>query len=230
MRVITLKKNGGQTQRRSELFDEQTAFGEYKFNLFIKAISYAGIKLSKVFEVACSNISIKNEIDLNDNGSKFILTFDYDKNIISAKWISYKMKHKSPEFPIHILDALFVKFNGYNHGKIGERIKSINGFTELRKDSNIICACPNYRNDKNWFDWVTVNWEDYGLLEAQCLLFLDFSTIIMESYDINTSQVEGIDKEHTTLTVGKAALVHSIIQEGSPTYERKALKKVSLKI
>ena len=105
-----------------------------------------------MFEVACSNVSIKNEIDLNDNGSKFILTFDYNKNIISAKWISYKMKHKSPEFPIHILDALFVKFKGYNHGKIGERIKSINGFTELRKDSNIICACPNYRNDKNWFD------------------------------------------------------------------------------
>ena len=47
----------------------------------------------------------------------------------------------------------------------------------------------------------------------------------MESYNINTSQVEGIDKEHTRLTVGKAALVHSIIQEGSPTYERKALKK-----
>ena len=47
----------------------------------------------------------------------------------------------------------------------------------------------------------------------------------MESYEINTSQVEGIDKEHTRLTVGKAALVHSIIQDGSPTFERKAFKK-----
>ena len=155
------KKNiGSQTQRRSELFDEQTAYGEYKFNLFIKAIAHAGIELSNVFEVACSNITIKKEIDLSENGSKFMLSFDYEKNIISAKWISYKMKHKSPDFPIHILDGLFVKFNGYNHGKIGERIKSINGFTELRKDTNIIRSCPNYRNDKNWFDWVTVNWEN----------------------------------------------------------------------
>ena len=62
------------------------------------------------------------------------------------------MKHKSPEFPIHILDSLFVKFNRYNYRKILERIKSINGFTELRKESNIIRACPNYRNKKNWFD------------------------------------------------------------------------------
>ena len=76
------------------------------------------------------------------------------------------MKYKSLEFPIDILDSLFIKFNGYNYGKIGERIISINGFTELRKDSNIICTCLNYRNDKNQFDWVTVNWEDYGLLEA----------------------------------------------------------------
>ena len=62
------------------------------------------------------------------------------------------MKYKSPEFPIYILDSLFVKFNSYNHGKIGKGRKSINGFTELIKDSNIICACPNYRNNKNWFN------------------------------------------------------------------------------
>ena len=29
---------GRNTQRRVDLFDEQTAFGEYKYNLFIKAI------------------------------------------------------------------------------------------------------------------------------------------------------------------------------------------------
>ena len=46
----------------------------------------------------------------------------------------------------------------------------------------------------------------------------------MELYDIHTSQVEGIDKVHTKLTIGKAALFHSIIQDSSPIYERKALK------
>ena len=62
------------------------------------------------------------------------------------------MKYTSPEFPIHILDDLFVKFTSFNYGKIEERIKSINGFIELRKNSNIICTFPNYRNNKNWFD------------------------------------------------------------------------------
>ena len=33
----------------------------------------------------------------------------------------------------------------------------------------------------------------------------------MESYDINTSKVKRIDKEYTKLTVGKVALIHSII-------------------
>ena len=111
-----------------------------------------GIQLSSVFKVACSNTIIKKKNDQLDTGSKFILSFDYEKKIISAKWVSYKLKYKSPEFPIHILDTLFVKFTGYNHRKIRERVKSIDGFTELRKDGNIICACPNYRNDKNWFD------------------------------------------------------------------------------
>ena len=219
---------GRSTQRRSELFDEQTAMGEYKYNLLIKAIGKAGISLPKKFEVACE--LTEEEIDdsshlVQNQGSKFVLTFDYDRNTISANWISYKMKSKSPEFPTHVLDGLFHKFQGYNHGIVGERIKSIQGFTELKKDSNIIRACPSYRGEKNWFDWVSVNWEDYGLLEAQCLLFIDFSTIYMETYEINTNLIHGSDKQHKPLALGRACLVHSIQQEDKPSFERKAMKK-----
>ena len=71
------------------------------------------------------------------------------KKRILAKLISYKLKYKSPEFQIHILDTLFVKFNQYNYRKIRERIKSINSFTKLRKNRNIICAYPNYRDNTN---------------------------------------------------------------------------------
>ena len=35
------------TQCQSELFDEQTAMGEFKYNLLIKAIDKAGISLPK---------------------------------------------------------------------------------------------------------------------------------------------------------------------------------------
>ena len=57
---------------------------------------------------------------------------------------------------------------------------------------------------KNWFDWVSVNWEDYGLLEAQCLLFNDFSSITMEKYDINTNFIHGSDKSHKPMVLEKA--------------------------
>ena len=77
---------------------------------------------------------------------------------------------------------------------------------------------------KNWFDWVVVNWDEYGLLEAQCLLFIDFSSIEMESYDVTSSNIEGVDKEHTPLALGKAALIHSIRAEDSTKFHRSALR------
>ena len=48
---------GKQTQRRIEYFDEHTATGEYKYNLFIKALQTAGIPVAKMFETA-SNLKI----------------------------------------------------------------------------------------------------------------------------------------------------------------------------
>ena len=92
-------------------------------------------------------------------------------------------------------------------------------------NSKVIRACPSYCNEKNWFDWVVVDWENEGLLEAQCLLFLDFSTIKVENYNIETSNIEGIDNVHTPLAVGKAALVHSVSYQKDPCFWRDALKK-----
>ena len=171
------KKNiGKQTQRRIELFDEQTSQGEYKVNLLIKAIVKANITLPKGFELVSSNCPLNNSTpnqltkephDESSNSSNFLLTFDYENNSISAKWLSPKMKHKIPDFPLHILNGIFQKFKGYNHGFIGKRIKSIIGFTELsipisnnkHRDSdsnNLVRACPYYQGEKNWFDWVSV--------------------------------------------------------------------------
>ena len=55
------KNIGKQTQRRSKLFEKQTSFGEYKYNLFIKAKVDVGIQFSSVFEVTYSNTTIKKE-------------------------------------------------------------------------------------------------------------------------------------------------------------------------
>ena len=245
---------GRQTQRRVELFDEQTSEGEYKYNLFIKAIQKAGIPLPKLFEVPDSksfttfnnNTNEINNIEAEEGcssfGSKFLLTFDYDGNTLSARWLSPKMKSKSPEFPSHILDGIFQKFKNYNHGSIGKRIKTIQGFTEFQIHSDyqnnhesepygdcpinhIVRACPSYRGEKNWFDWVTVNWETYGNLECQCLLFIDFSSIELEEYDIKAYHNEGAHQEHEKFASGKAALIHSIEYASIPSYVRMAKRK-----
>ena len=94
----------------------------------------------------------------------------------------------------------------------------------MTKNDNVIRACPSYRGEKICFDWVVVNWVEYGLLEGQCLLFIDFSSIKMESYDITTSNIEGVDKDHTPLALGKAALIYSIRQEDSTKFPRSTLR------
>ena len=124
---------GNQTQRRIELFDSQTAIGEYKYNLFIKALQHANIPLAKIFETSnnIEDIDQDNEIsgsssrtnDSNDNfiesdnesnskcsrGSEFILTFDYENNTAKANWLSRKKKKHLPNFPVHILNAIYIK-------------------------------------------------------------------------------------------------------------------------
>ncbi len=224
-----------QTQRRTELFDEQTAYGEYKYNLIIKAIDKAGIALPKIFEVINPNEVFGNtqskEEDSNQfssHGSRFILTFDYQKQSISAKWSSFKMSNTCPEFHEHILKGLFDKFNGYNHGSVGCRIKSIHGFTEYKLTNNglvskVIRACPNYRGENDWFDWVTVSWEEEGLLECQCLLFLDFNSIEIEKFDRKTYFYEGIDEVHQQISNGLTVLVHSIQMEDAENNSRECL-------
>ena len=234
-----------QTQRRIELFDEQTSNGEYKYNMLVQAIDKAEIPLPKGFEISSNNEIVTNnetnsiendcvnrlycEEDYKEasNSSKFLLTFDYDDNTIRAKWLSSKMKTKTPDFPLHILNGLFQKFKGYNHGSIGKRIKSIVGFTEiiLPSLSHIVRACPYYRGEKNWFDWVSVSWENYGSLDCQCLLFMDFSTIVMEEYDVGTYSYEGSNQPHEQFATGKAVLIHSIKHVTIPSYVRKANRK-----
>ena len=236
---------GKQTQRRIELFDEQTSNGEYKYNLLVKAMEKAYIPLPKLFEMTTSsgnstknltqtptNNTIEIPTSKNQHGSKFILTFDYQNQTSSAKWTTSKMKNKSPQFPTHILDAIYTKFKGYNHGIVGKRLKSINGFTEYKLTNEevdefgtIIRACPNYRNEKHWFDWVQTNWDGEGLLEGQCLLFLDFNSIEMERVDNNVIEYEGGNEAHTPLAYGNAVLIHSTRLDESPSFQRPCCQK-----
>ena len=227
-----------QTQRRIVVFDEQTSNGEYKHDLILKAIEKANIPLPKIFEKNTNSSKnfeldqIKGQSMSTNDGSKFTLTFDYFNKTVSARWLSIKMKNKTPKFPGHVLDALFKKFEGYNHGSIGHRIKSINGFTEYKlkyddsdSGNTVIRACPDFRGDGDWYDWVIVNWSEYGLLEGQCLLFLDFGTITLETYDIKSYDDDFLKHPHDQFADSNAVLIHSIQQENEIIHTRECLRK-----
>ena len=212
------------------VMDEQTANDEYTFNLLLKGMDQSGIKIPNYFETTHNQKNILDgedptsfitHIPQGSNGSKFILTFDYCSKKVIAKWSSYALKDKPVGFSSHVFQSIFDKFQSYNHGKVGHRIKSICGFTEHRLkhcNGDVLRACPNYRNEKDWFDWVLINWGDNcGLLEGQCLMFIDFDTIILER-NTTPNQI-GMHIPHNIMSYGKTVLIHSITAD-TPTQTR----------
>ena len=231
------KKIGSHTQKRVQCFNEQTAHSEYVNDTFLKAMKKIGLKLSSGFEMITPNSDCKQTVDerrekvrnkvINqDYGSKFFLIFDYEKKTVTAKWCSSKMKKKDVDMPIHVLDSIYKKYEYYNHGTIGQRIKSIECFTQLQidpeddnEDSSILFrACPSYRNSGSWFDWAIINWGEYGYLEGQLLLFMNFGSLTFEEYDYIL--IEGMNQSHDIIGNNRVALVHSTVS-GNRKFERR---------
>ena len=108
-------------------------------------------------------------------------------------------------------------------------MKTIHGFTEFRltnsKNYSIIRACPAFRNENHWFDWVKIEWESEGILEGQCLLFLDFKSIELENFDMSKVTYEGMNQPHKPLAYGNAVLIHSTQYNESETCIRECLSR-----
>ena len=217
------------TQRRIESFDQQTAKKEYKYDLFLKAMKKASMYIPEKFEMKNEEqqSNLKKTIDesqiIGSHASKYLLVFDYDRKSIEVKYLSKKITKKVCYFPQHILDAVFTKFEGYNHGKVGYRIQSIIAFSECKcfhgDDISIIRACPDYRSERDWFDWALINWGD-SEIEAQVLLFLDFNTINLEENTSNTLNNPGMDEDHRTIKDQYVAIIHSCMSSSSVSYRK----------
>ena len=221
------KQLGSHTQKRVELFDTQTASKEYVFDLFLKAMKKFDVIIPAMFETKLNTSKVSHSSSLckkKNSGSSFIIIFDYENECVECNWLSYSMKKNKCIFPPHILDAFYKKFEGYNHGKIGYCIKSIHGFTEFQmEDDNendiLIRACPNYRNEIDWFDWIVVDWGNEGKLEGQVLLFVDFDTINLEKIDNLADHQLG----HEIIDSKMVAFIHSSKYQKSLRYKRKTL-------
>ena len=230
------KKIGSHTQKRVHSFNNQTANSEFVNDTFMKAMKKVGMKLPTSFEMISldshkkltadeRNENMKRKVKNQHYGSKFILTFDYDEKVVKAKWSSPKMKKKKVNMPDHILQVIYSKYEHYNHGSAGRRLKSIECFTQYEmdpdddnEDSTILFrACPSYRNSGHWFDWAIINWGEYGFLEGQILLFMNFGALTFEEYD--HLLVDGMDQDHDIVGNHRLALVHSTTSD-NPKFER----------
>lgn len=123
-----------------------------------------------------------------------------------------------------ILESLYSKLSYYNHGVVGRRISQLICYTELiiagnneedHDDDNckseiLIRSCPNYRSERDWFDWALVDWgEDYGSLEAQILLLIDMESIQFASFNSELSQQMELNVIHDIIPHKKMAMIHS---------------------
>ena len=155
----------------------------------------------------------EDEYDAMTQGTKILLTFDYDAEKIVPSYTSYKLKKRDVTIPSHILNSLFQKMKGYNHGEVHQRITSIECHTEWKglvteqNPNQLFRACPKYRNENDWYDWALMTWEGFGILPAQLLLFLDVKSMKFEDIVCH--------RRHNKVTAKNTlVLVHSATRDG----------------
>ncbi len=196
------------TQRRHALMNLQSAVQEWRTTLFENAVNQSGIVHVEAAQAHEQGRQVIPMYGLDDNhtppqqdnstsmsllkkmrgGSTYVFQFDYTNNCFDIVW---KSKTKMDEqkkslihvFPVRVTESLYKHLKGYNHGQAGRRIKSVEGFTELKvlscsvddhcnshvidnpgshtSSSNVLIrACPRFRKETDWFDWATFEWEN----------------------------------------------------------------------
>jgi hypothetical protein len=63
-------------------------------------------------------------------------------------------------------------------------------FSQHNRGDNIFRADPSYHDNEPWYDWVSVQWQDYGIIPAKLLLFwqIDESTF-KKPFEIGSTKI-----------------------------------------
>ena len=199
------KYMGNATQKQHTTLNYQTAKNTFKRDIFLKAFKKALPQQNQSHEKL-------DFVDKSLCGSKFMVVFDYDRNIVTTEWCSWKMKSRCCKFSPLIRKAIFEKLNYYNGGKSGRKIHSIVGHTEMNLlddegNRDIIRACPTFRSSKHWHDWINIQWEtdnEPNILPSQILMMLDAKSI-----NYVASNHDKCATDHERIAHRKIAFVHS---------------------
>jgi hypothetical protein len=147
------------TQRRRNQFELQTA---------IKQIE--NVAINKAY----TSILHTEPIDNNNQSSNWF-RYKYFKN----KGICYKEKNTKKFIQVTWKDHTFQNQLSHICNQLIESNKirnPIKFFTLYKKNNNIFRADPNYKDGEPWYDWVLVDWPDYGCIPAKLMIFLQILT------------------------------------------------------
>ena len=180
---VNTKNPACQSQGRESTFDAQTAANCSDGIILRIALQKSGVRDYKSCNIAqgdgVTNIdnssdgdssdssvtdSIENDEGRNTNMSTRVcginmcsarFDIDYNTNIVLTSWKDKCVKPRRP-FSDDVLQFVRQEMFGDN-GVIGT---SVPGFTCLNLNGNIYRAHPSYRSGEEWFDHVSVKWED----------------------------------------------------------------------
>lgn len=148
------KAPGSRTQRRTDKFDEQTSNNLASNIVLEKAFRFLKRGTDCNANHNSSDSPLKRKIDdsnitLNSTSSKFTITNDFS----NIQWTKKTYKLSPTVFS-------FLKTELKKEDKKHKIDRPVIGFTDLNWKGTIIRAHPSYRK-KEWYDWVTVQWNVY---------------------------------------------------------------------
>jgi hypothetical protein len=162
--ICHVKNVAKKTQKRRLVFDLQ--LGNRLVDKFIIDKAYAQIQHTRhrlglqTMEpiITMENASLETTTNMGGKYIVFIKQLPNGKIDLSYKWLSNQPQYY--QLPEPLLQAIV--HQRFMLLSRAERLigKYINGFTKYHRNNTIFRAHPNYCNEKRWYDYVMLAWED----------------------------------------------------------------------
>ena len=214
------KQPGSRTQKRRDVFDEQTSYnlaaklvlerGCRDANILIGNAcgNFDGNQQNQQFQNACRNENDKRATSfINKNSARFQLVQSQVNGALPI--LKWNKSHVSPT-GIFRRDILkFVSDQIFKNTNFCE--STIDGFTCLDWGGNIIRAHPSYKSGSPWFDHVSIKWQSGINSHYQCpakvYMFIDLTdSKIIRNEELKNQMYAVV---HSTLTCGRNNKPHS---------------------
>ena len=150
---LNLKKPAKTTQRRNATFacDTLKSYGRQ----FAQSQAYRYLP-QYIIDID------KNKRLKSVGGSSYEIGYDAIKKECVSRWISKRMKNRELVYPKATLKYISQRFftNLHQDGGVLDSRDTIKCFTEATINGNTIRAHPNYQGEGEFFDWISVQYEN----------------------------------------------------------------------